>query len=1032
MATTKITSPELFDLGSLNTALKLPSGTTAERPTSPSTGEWRYNTTTNLVEFYDGGEWRDLQSEDIPPIPSENFSAVLYTGTGSTQSITGVGFQPDFVWIKNRDTTNWHLINDSSRGANNSIFTNSTQGNQINDANGYISSFDTDGFTVTSGNTVNGNGNNLVAWCWKANGGTTSSNTDGSITSTVQANTKAGFSIITWAGTGGVNTVGHGLNSAPELILIKGLSSAGDWQVYSSPTGNGNKLVINSFAAQSSTTRWNSTSPTSSVFTLNDSGLGTNLVAYAFQSVAQYSSIGTYTGNSSDNGPIVETGFEPAFLIIKNTSDVGSWFMYDNKRNTSNPRINYLLANATNVEASDMGGVDFLSNGFQIKDDHPDVNDTGDTYLYIAFAADPSAAPVLADSFNSVAYTGFGFSSYPVPVTGFGFSPSMIWFKERGPQGYDHGLYDHVRGIERLIYPDLTQAETDTVDRGVQSFDPDGVTLGDNNKANARWSTPNSFSTYVGWAWKANSAPTINTDGTIQSIVSANQASGFSIVSYTGDGNASSTVGHGLGTIPDITIFKTLSGTSEWNTYLTSNNTVGFLNNNTAFVSNNGGTNGSVDIANMSSTTFGFLNGSSSVNNQNGNGSRYIMYAFKSIDGFSKIGTYTGNGSATGPVITTGFQPDFVMIKSTSIAGAWMILDSARSPSNPRQLLLQPQSAAIEQNVGNAIDFNADNFQITDTNASRNQNGATYIYMAFKNNPEIIDIPSGEMAYMVIAGGGAGGNGQSGNGGGGGAGGFRTSYGTVSGGGASAESNLTLSAGTYTITVGSGATGGQGANSGVDSSISGNASITSTGGGGGGGRDQTGYHVALSGGSGGGGSANGEASGGVAIRPGGSGTANQGFTGASSVNYSNYVRAGGGGGAGSVAGQGSIPSNGGYSITSSISGKAIAYAGGGGTAGKSDNTESYRTPAGYALGGAGFANGSNTQAFAGAANTGSGGGGTHSTSAQRYGGNGGSGVVIFRLATSEYSGTTTGSPTVTTDGDYTVLTYTGSGTYVHS
>ena len=540
------------------------------------------------------------------------------------------------------------------------------------------------------------------------------------------------------------------------------------------------------------------------------------------------------------------------------------------------------------------------------------------------------------------------------------------------------------------------------------------------------------ISTYVGWAWKANPALTINTDGTIQSIVSANQASGFSIVSYTGDGNASSTVGHGLGTIPDITIFKTLSGTSEWNTYLTSNNTVGFLNNNTAFVSNNGGTNGSVDIANMSSTTFGFLNGSSSVNNQNGNGSRYIMYAFKSIDGFSKIGTYTGNGSATGPVITTGFQPDFVMIKSTSIAGAWMILDSARSPSNPRQLLLQPQSAAIEQNVGNAIDFNADNFQITDTNASRNQNGATYIYMAFKNNPEIIDIPSGEMAYMVIAGGGAGGNGQSGNGGGGGAGGFRTSYGTVSGGGASAESNLTLSAGTYTITVGSGATGGQGANSGVDSSISGNASITSTGGGGGGGRDQTGYHVALSGGSGGGGSANGEASGGVAIRPGGSGTANQGFTGASSVNYSNYVRAGGGGGAGSVAGQGSIPSNGGYSITSSISGKAIAYAGGGGTAGKSDNTESYRTPAGYALGGAGFANGSNTQAFAGAANTGSGGGGTHSTSAQRYGGNGGSGVVIFRLATSEYSGTTTGSPTVTTDGDYTVLTYTGSGTYVHS
>ena len=1034
MATTKITNPELFDLGSLDTALKLPSGTTAERPTSPSTGEWRYNTTTNLIEYYDGGSWRELQSEDIPPVPSENFNTVLYTGNGSTQSITGVGFQPDFVWIKKRDSSSSHLLTTTRIGTGEQFRTNSTLGRRISTT--VITSFDSDGFTLGSDSESNSNNNTFVAWCWKVNGGNSVTNTDGNRTTTIEVNDKNKICMMSYNGnaTAGA-TLGHGLGVAPEFFFLMDRFNGGGWYIYHKDVGASNQLRFTT-SGQAATSNWNGTAPDSSVITLGATGgangSGRQFILWAFAGVAGFSKFGSYTGNSSDNGPIVETGFEPAFLIIKNTSDVGSWFMYDNKRNTSNPRINYLLANATNVEASDMGGVDFLSNGFQIKDDHPDVNDTGDTYLYIAFAADPSAAPVLGDSFNSVAYTGFGFSSYPVPVTGFGFSPSMIWFKERGPQGYDHGLYDSVRGIERLIYPDLTQAETDTVDRGVQSFDPDGVTLGDNNKANASWSTPNSFSTYVGWAWKANSAPTINTDGTIQSIVSANQASGFSIVSYTGDGNASSTVGHGLGTIPDITIFKTLSGTSEWNTYLTSNNTVGFLNNNTAFVSNNGGTNGSVDIANMSSTTFGFLNGSSSVNNQNGNGSRYIMYAFKSIDGFSKIGTYTGNGSATGPVITTGFQPDFVMIKSTSIAGAWMILDSARSPSNPRQLLLQPQSAAIEQNVGNAIDFNADNFQITDTNASRNQNGATYIYMAFKNNPEIIDIPSGEMAYMVIAGGGAGGNGQSGNGGGGGAGGFRTSYGTVSGGGASAESNLTLSAGTYTITVGSGATGGQGANSGVDSSISGNASITSTGGGGGGGRDQTGYHVALSGGSGGGGSANGEASGGVAIRPGGSGTANQGFTGASSVNYSNYVRAGGGGGAGSVAGQGSIPSNGGYSITSSISGKAIAYAGGGGTAGKSDNTESYRTPAGYALGGAGFANGSNTQAFAGAANTGSGGGGTHSTSAQRYGGNGGSGVVIFRLATSEYSGTTTGSPTVTTDGDYTVLTYTGSGTYVHS
>ena len=730
MATTKITSPELFDLGSLDTALKLPSGTTAERPTSPSTGEWRYNTTTNLVEFYDGGEWRDLQSEDIPPIPSENFSAVLYTGTGSTQSITGVGFQPDFVWIKNRDTTNWHLINDSSRGANNSIFTNSTQGNQINDANGYISSFDTDGFTVTSGNTVNGNGNNLVAWCWKANGGTTSSNTDGSITSTVQANTKAGFSIITWAGTGGVNTVGHGLNSAPELILIKGLSSAGDWQVYSSPTGNGNKLVINSFAAQSSTTRWNSTSPTSSVFTLNDSGLGTNLVAYAFQSVAQYSSIGTYTGNSSDNGPIVETGFEPAFLIIKNTSDVGSWFMYDNKRNTSNPRINYLLANATNVEASDMGGVDFLSNGFQIKDDHPDVNDTGDTYLYIAFAADPSAAPVLADSFTNKLYTGTGVNG--LAVTGLGFKPSMVWIKNRGLVR-DHNLADIIQGVSREITPNTSEAQEN---RSVTSFDSDGFTL-DNASGNYNANGNN----YVAWNWKANPTPTINTDGTIQSIVSANQASGFSIVKLTGTGSAA-TIGHGLSAVPEMIIVKHLNGVNDWWVY---NKDL------------NGGTNPASYFLKLNTSDAEILNGSGSVFQGTSptssvfyggtaitdTGREMIAYCFKSISGFSKIGSYTGNGSAGHAITGLGFQPNFILIKGITSADNWFIFDSARGDS----VTLNANLNAAEYADTGVTSFDSDGFTLG-SGAGENRNGDTYIYMAFKENPAQPAIPSGYMAYF--------------------------------------------------------------------------------------------------------------------------------------------------------------------------------------------------------------------------------------------------------------------------------------------
>ena len=238
MATTKITSPDLFNLESLNTALKLPSGTTAQRPTSPSTGEWRYNTTTNYVEFWDGGEWRDLQSENIPPINSENFNTVLYTGTGSAQSITGVGFKPDWVWIKDRDTNFSHAVTDSTRGVGNIIKPNSSDA-QSTDAQS-ITSFDADGFSLgTAGGSFNNNGDNYVAWCWKANGGTTSSNTDGSVTSTVQANTQAGFSVVTaTAPASGVLTVGHGLNAEIDLYVIKNTSSTGGWQMYVRDLGN--------------------------------------------------------------------------------------------------------------------------------------------------------------------------------------------------------------------------------------------------------------------------------------------------------------------------------------------------------------------------------------------------------------------------------------------------------------------------------------------------------------------------------------------------------------------------------------------------------------------------------------------------------------------------------------------------------------------------------------------------------------------------------------------------------------------------
>ena len=212
---------------------------------------------------------------------------------------------------------------------------------------------------------------------------------------------------------------------------------------------------------------------------------------------------------------------------------------------------------------------------------------------------------------------------------GLNFTPDFVWIKNR-TSANDHGLYDSSRGATKYISPNTTGAEG-TYSTVLTSFDTGGFTFGSNPGGN------NDGDDYVAWCLKANGGTTSsNTDGTITSTVQTNTDAGISIVKYVGNGSSSATVGHNLGAIPDLTIFKQLDsgGTSGgyWNTYLTLNNTVGFLNANNAFVSNTGGTNGSVDIANMSSTTFGFLNGSSSVNNQNNSGTNYIVYCFKSID----------------------------------------------------------------------------------------------------------------------------------------------------------------------------------------------------------------------------------------------------------------------------------------------------------------------------------------------------------------------------------------------------------------
>ena len=337
--------------------------------------------------------------------PSDYFNTKLYTGNGSTNAITGVGFQPDWVWLKDRDNANSHKLYDGVRGATEYLISDTTSA-EATQANG-LTSFDSDGFTLGSYGGTNGSGNNMVSWNWLASN-TTASNTDGSITSTVSANTTSGFSIVSWTGTGSATTLGHGLGAKPRLIIQKNRDSGStQWRVQHGSLGATKHMALDATqAVGTSTSIWNDTEPTTSVFTVgNDFAVnnsGDNCIAYVFAEKKGFSKFGSYTGSSGL--PFVYTGFKPAFVMIKCATNVNtsysSWTMIDNKRNPHNEAVgNCLYANKSSAEGlrgngSDSGAtepaIDFLSNGFKIRSDGvAEINQIGSTHVYMAFAESP-------------------------------------------------------------------------------------------------------------------------------------------------------------------------------------------------------------------------------------------------------------------------------------------------------------------------------------------------------------------------------------------------------------------------------------------------------------------------------------------------------------------------------------------------------------------------------------------------------------------------------------------------------------------
>lgn len=332
---------------------------------------------------------------------SQYMAATLYTGTGAIASISnavnGVSFKPDLVWLKTRSAAYGHALFDSTRGVGNGLQTNNTN-TQTAWGSSTLSSFNVDGFGLGADTTyliANNSGTTYVGWQWKANGGTTVSNASGTITSTVQANTTAGFSVVSYTGTGVNATVGHGLGVAPGFIIVKCLNQAARyWAVYSNGSGATNLLYLNTTDTATATAlAWNNTAPTTTVFSIGtgaDTNSSTyNFVAYCFAEVTGFSKMGYYTGTGSANGPFVYCGFRPKFVLLKRTDAVASWAIMDTSRDVYNAAGLDLYPNLANAETDDRPMLDILSNGFKLRSTYVSTNVSGGNYIYIAFAENP-------------------------------------------------------------------------------------------------------------------------------------------------------------------------------------------------------------------------------------------------------------------------------------------------------------------------------------------------------------------------------------------------------------------------------------------------------------------------------------------------------------------------------------------------------------------------------------------------------------------------------------------------------------------
>ena len=622
------------------------------------------------------------------------FSAFTYTGNGSTQTITNgidLAGKGGLVWSKSRSAATSHILIDSVRGGTNRLITNS-DGASI--TGGIISSFNADGYTMTGtpGQEPNVSAATYVSWTFRK--------------------APKFFDVVTYTGNATNRTISHSLGQEVGMMIVKRTDTPGDWQVYHRTLGNGIHMVLNSTGLLvSGSNRWNSTSPTTTVFSLGTdttvNASGGSYVAYIFAHDSSADGLiqcGLYVGNASASGPTITLGWEPQFVMVKAAwSFSGNWNIFDSMRGLTVGGTNdaYLEANTSDAEAS-ADWITPTATGFQITSASGEVNANLGEMVYLAIRRPNKPPTVGTQVYNAIARTGTGAAA---TITGVGFAPDLVAIKSRSA-ATENLFCDRLRGTASQLVSNTTAAQS-TSANVVTAYGMDGASLGSDGFINHN----NNGNTYINHFFKR--APGV-----------------FDVVCYTGTGVAR-TVDHGLGAVPEMMIVKRRSAAGGWGVYygdplysLVLNDTAAKATANSAPYS---------DWNSTAPTAAVFSLGQDGANfYSNASGSTFVAYLFATKSGISKVGSYTGNGGTQ--TINMGFTTGarFFMVKRTDAGGDWFVFDTTRGIIAGNDGHLSLNTTAAEVTTNDSVDPDTTGLIVNQVAATNiNVTSATYIYLAF-------------------------------------------------------------------------------------------------------------------------------------------------------------------------------------------------------------------------------------------------------------------------------------------------------------